>query len=110
MGGGVGELIKFWIAISPPKVVVVSAQEASKMFALGAAALAHSVSRIASASLGGTTPGALQLLLPLAGDGWRVVKEEVYPESPKVERKVFQSEVLKTSVFSMSAIVWPCPE
>jgi hypothetical protein len=105
MAGGVGELIKFWIAISPPNVVTVSAHEASKISALGAAALAHSVSRIASASFGGTTPGALQLLPPFAGDGWTVVKEEVYPDSPNVERKVFQSEVLKTSVFSISAIV-----
>ena len=69
-GGGVLALIRFWIAIRPPKVVLVSAHAAITIAALGAEALAHSASRIASASLGETTPGLAQLLLPLDGAGW----------------------------------------
>src|ERR1700687_5900731 len=60
-GGGVLALMRFWMAIRPPKVVLVSAQAAISMAALGADALAHSASRMASASLGATTPGAAQL-------------------------------------------------
>jgi hypothetical protein len=66
-GGVLLALIKFWIAIRPPNVVLVSAQLAISIAALGAAALAHSASRIASASLGDTTPGLLQLFVPLVG-------------------------------------------
>src|SRR5579859_7869338 len=99
------------MAIRPPNVVLVSAQEAISMAALGAAALAHSASRIASASLRAMTPGSLQLLVPLKGDGWTVVNEpDAYAERPKVVRKVVQSEVLNTLVSSTSTIVWPCPE
>ena len=43
------------------------------MVALGAAALAHSASRIASASFGAITPGLPQLLVPLGGAGWSVL-------------------------------------
>ena len=50
------------------------AQDASSMAALGAAALAHSASRIASPS-SPLTPGLLQLLAPLPGAGWTCVKE-----------------------------------
>src|ERR1700739_4290213 len=111
-GGGVLALIKFWIAISPPNVLPVSAHAAISIAALGAAALAHSASRIASASFGATTPGALQLLACGAGAaGCTCVNEAPpYPERPKVSRNVFQSEALKTSVSSISTIVWPCPE
>src|SRR5215472_3469255 len=97
----------------PPKVVVVSAQAAISMAALGAEALAHSASRMASASLGEITPGAPQLLPGCEGGagGWSWVKEaEVYPERPKVERNVLQSAAVKTSVSSISTIVWPWPE
>ena len=89
----------------PPKVVEVSAQVAIMMAALGAAAEAHSASRMASASLDDTTPGLVQF------PGWTVASEpEEKDERPKVERKVFQSEVLKRFVFSISAMVWPWPE
>src|SRR5712691_5106780 len=52
MGGGALALMRFCMAIRPPKVVLVSAQAAISMAALGAEALAHSASRMASASLG----------------------------------------------------------
>jgi len=41
-GGGATALMRFWIAIKPPNVVLVSAQAAISMAALGAEALAHS--------------------------------------------------------------------
>jgi len=63
-GGGVLPLIRFCMAISPPNVVLVSAQAAISMAAPGADALAHSASRMASASLGAKAPGAPQLLGP----------------------------------------------
>lgn len=61
----------------PPKVVVVSAHAAISIAALGADALAHSASRIASASLGEMTPGAPQLLPGCEGGagGWTCVNE-----------------------------------
>src|SRR5262250_3135526 len=112
-GGGVLALIKFCMAMSPPNVkpvVPVSAQVAITIAAPGAAALAHSASRIASASLGETTPGLAQLFVPEEG-GYTTVKEpDVYPDKPKVERKVSQSLVLNTSVSSMTTIVCPWPE
>jgi len=76
-GGGVLALMRFWMAIRPPKVVLVSAQAAISMAALGADALAHSASRMASASLGATTPGAAQLFPGCEGGagGWTCVKE-----------------------------------
>jgi len=66
-GGGVVALIRFWMAIKPPKVVLVSAQAAMRMEALGAEALAHSASRMASASLGEMTPGEPQLFAGCEG-------------------------------------------
>ncbi len=59
--GGFELLIRFCSAIKPPNVVRVSAQEASSIAALGAAALAHSASRMASKSSPTTSPGLLQL-------------------------------------------------
>lgn len=38
------------------------------------------------------------------------MKEAVYEERPKVERKALQSDALKTSVSSISTMVWPWPE
>lgn len=83
------------------------------MAALGAEALAHSASRMASASLGAMTPGAAQLLEGCEGGagGWTCLNEaEVYPSRPNVERNVLQSEALKTSVSSMRTMVCPWPE
>jgi len=74
-GGWLLALIRFCTAIRPPNVGPVSAQVAITMAAFGAAALAHSASRIASASLGAMTPGEVQLLAPLGGAGCTVVKE-----------------------------------
>src|SRR5215467_4235754 len=109
--GGLGALRRFCMAIRPPNVVVVSAHAAITMAALGAAALAHSASRIASASLGAIMPGAPQLLGPVDGAGWSDVNEaEVYEERPNVERNVFQSLELKTSVSSIRTMDWPWPE
>jgi hypothetical protein len=62
MDGGLPALIRFCTAIKPPNVVPESAHAAITMAALGAAALAHSASKIASASFGGITPGLRQLL------------------------------------------------
>src|SRR5713101_1151849 len=107
-GGGVAALIRFWMAIRPPKVVVVSAQAAISMAALGAEALAHSASKMASASSGAMTPGAPQLLEGCEGGagGCTCVNEaEVNPARPRVERKVLQSEALNTSVSSISTMV-----
>src|SRR5882672_9730954 len=101
------------MAIRPPRVVRVSAHAAIKIDAPGAAALAHSAQRIASASLSGPAPGAAQLFPGCEGGagGCTCVKEaEVYPERPKVCRKLPQSEALNTSVSSISAMVWPWPE
>ena len=66
--GGALPFNRFCSAIKPPKVVFVFAHEASSMVALGAAALAHSASRVASAS-SPFTPGSVQLLVPLGGAG-----------------------------------------
>src|SRR5271169_306751 len=104
MAGGELPLTRFWIAISPPKVLVF-AQDASWMAALGAAALAHSASKIASTS-SPFTPGSLQLLPPPVGAGCTCVNEPEKLDSPKVERKVFQSAVVKTSVSSITTTVW----
>src|SRR6516164_8588399 len=110
-GGGVLPLIKFCMAIKPPNVVVVSAQAAISMAAFGAAALAYSASRIASASFPATTPGALQLFLPRDGAGWTCANEaDVYFASPNVERNVVQSDALNTSVSSIRTMVWPWPD
>src|SRR5215469_5970012 len=110
MEGGVFELTRFCSAISPPNVARVLAQATTTMAASGAAALAHSASRIASPSSPATTPGARQLLAPVAGAGLIVVSvPAVYFDRPKVERKVYQSEDEYRSVSSMTAIVWPEP-
>jgi hypothetical protein len=67
--------------MKPPKMVV-SAHVASSMAALGAAALDHSASTVASLSLA-ATPGSVQLQLPPSqvvevslppGCGWTCVK------------------------------------
>ncbi len=108
-GGVVLSFKRFNMAIKPPKVVV-SLHDASSMVALGAAALAYSASRIASPS-SPFTSGSLQLLVPLGGAGWTCVNVPlVYVERPKVVRNVVQSGALKTSVSSITTIVWPCPE
>src|SRR3989442_15185803 len=89
-GGGVVALIKFWTAIRPPNVVVVSAQAAISMAASRAEALAHFASRFASASLGATTPGAPQLLEGCENGtgGWTCMKEgEGCPKRAKAARK-----------------------
>jgi hypothetical protein len=49
-GGVPDSLIRFCSAIKPPKLVLVSAHDASSIAALGAAALAHSTSIAASPS------------------------------------------------------------
>src|SRR5262245_31463669 len=107
MEGGALLLIRFCKAMRPPKVVLVSAQAAICMDALGAAALAHSASRIASASFGAKTPGGLQLFMPLEGAGCTEEKEAPeYADRPRTERKVFQSFEVKTSVSSIRVMVW----
>src|SRR5450631_4314294 len=108
-GGAVLSFKRFCMAMRPPKVDVL-AHEASSMVALGAAALAYSASRIASPS-SPFTPGSVQLLVPLGGAGWTCVNEPaVNDERPKVDRNVVQSAVVKTSVSSITTMVWPCPE
>src|SRR5882672_10301419 len=101
------------MAIRPPKVVLVSAHAAIKIDAPGAAALAHSASRIASPSLSGTTPGAAQLFPGCEGGagGCTCVKEaEVYPERPKVCPKFPQAEALKKTRSSNKPMGWPLAE
>src|SRR5882724_2260022 len=99
--GGFAEFTTFAMAMNPPKVVRVLPHAATTMAALGAAALAHSASRIASLSSPATTPGARQLFDPLAGAGCTVVSDPpVYCESPKVDRNVSQSAELYRSVSS----------
>src|SRR5262249_61446702 len=111
MEGATLPLIRFCKAMRPPKVVLVSAQAAIWIDAPGAAALAHSASRIASASFGAKTPGGLQLFVPLEGAGCTEEKDAPeYEDKPKVGRNVFQSFAVYTSVSSMSVINWPCPE
>src|SRR5580700_5512225 len=93
-GGAPLALSRFSSASSPPKVVRVSAHEASSIVALGAAAEAYSASRVASASLPGTTPGLAQ-----PEPGCTCIKlPAVKAESPKVLRKAVQSAVEKTLV------------
>jgi hypothetical protein len=87
----------------------LEAHETSSMAALGAAALAHSASRVASTS-SPVAPGSLQLPPPPLG--WMVVKEPAgkLELRPKVLRNVVQSEVANRSLSSISAMVWPWPE
>src|SRR5260370_4559269 len=99
-GGGVLALMRFWRAIKPPKVVVVPAQAAITMAALGAEALAHSASRMASALSGKKVPGAPQLLAGVAGGaggGACVEGAEVEAERGKALGGGLQSEELETS-------------
>jgi hypothetical protein len=103
-GGWLFELIRFCTAIKPPNVVEVSAHVAITIAALGAADAAHSASRMASPSFDPTKPGFAQF------PGCTVLRVPEKDERPNVERNVFQSDVLKRFVFSMSAIVWPCPD
>ena len=74
MAGGVPEFTIFCMAIKPPKVVLVSAQAATWMAAAGAAALAHSASRVVSTS-SLVTLGSTQLLAPVEGAGCTVVSD-----------------------------------
>src|SRR5271170_5331767 len=106
MGGGVVfELIRFSSASICPGVVSVSAQVAISIAALGADALAHSASNIASNSAPLSTPGSVQL----AGCTCET-DPPVNEERPNVERKVLQSLSAKTSVSSITTIVCPWPE
>src|SRR5579859_4241003 len=108
--GGLLEASMFCKAIRPPNVVRVLAQAATRMAASGAAALAHSASRIASPSSPAPNPGVLQLLAPLAGCGWTVAKDpDVYCDRPNVVRKVVQSAELKSTASSITAMVCPLP-
>src|SRR3984957_13772896 len=105
--GGLLPLIRFCIAINPPNVTSVLSQEARIIAAPGAAALAHSASRIASES-SEFTPGSEQLFAPFPA-GCAVVNDpEVYCESPKALRKLVQSVPLYKLVSSTTAMV--CPE
>src|SRR5665213_519091 len=86
-----------------------SVQVAMTIAALGAAALAHSASRIASPS-SPFTPGFVQLLGPDGGAGCIVVSEPpVYPDKPRTDRKVVQSLLLYRLVSSIRYMVWPWP-
>src|ERR1700685_3453792 len=106
--GGLLSLTRFWVAIMIPDVVV-SAQAPTTMAALGAAALDHSASRIASMS-SGFTSGSSQLLVPLGGAGCTVASDPaVYWDRPNVLRKVVQSSELNKSVSSITAMVCPVP-
>ena len=59
-GGVPDSLSRFCSAMNPPKLVLVSAHDASSIAALGAAALAHSTSIAASPS-SPLTPGLVQV-------------------------------------------------
>src|SRR5580704_14454358 len=104
--GGEAPSRRLLIAISGPQLNSVSAQAARMIAALGAAALDHSASMIASASASGTTPGAPQLFTPLADGGW--IWLTVPPSNasrPNLLRKVVQSSVVETSLSSTTAMV-----
>src|SRR5208282_2347426 len=92
-GGVPDSLIRFCRAMKPPKLLV-SAHEASSIAALGAAALAHSTSMVASPS-SGVTPGSVQVP-PVPGAGWTCVREPLgyVLVRPKVVRKLLQSVVV----------------
>src|ERR1700722_20496890 len=106
--GGLLPLIRFCMAIIPPNVTSVLSQEATMIAAPGAAALAHSASRIASES-SEFTPGSEQLLAPLP-DGCAVVSDpDEYCVSPNSLRKFVQSVPLYKLVSSTTAMVCPAP-
>src|SRR5665213_4279490 len=108
IAGGALAFTRFCPAIIRPDVAEL-AQAATTMAAPGAAALAHSASRIASLS-SEFTPGSEQLLSPLAGAGCTVLSDpEAYCERPNVFRKVSQSCVLNKSESSMTTTVSPVP-
>src|SRR5271155_372323 len=95
IAGGVALALRiFCRAMKPPKLVVVSEQDAISMAAFGAPALAHSTSRVSSPEAL-AAPGSVQLFVGVLG-GWTCVSEpEGYAAvNPKVERKVFQSAVV----------------
>src|SRR5580704_16382517 len=109
IAGGALAFTRFCIAVSRPDVADErSAHAATTIAAPGAAALAHSASRIASTS-SALTPGAEQLLAPFGFAGCNDASDPVvYCERPKTLRNVTQSARLYTSVSSITAIV--CPE
>src|SRR5271155_5214071 len=117
--------------------LLTSAHEPMTMVAPGAAALAHSASRIDSTSTNATAPGSVQLFVPPGGGGWNWRKLPLGKavERPKVLRKVSQSPGpqlpvatpvqqadgsplpaqtafpgLKTSLSSTTAMISPSPE
>src|SRR5262249_34537177 len=107
MAGGLAALTILRMASITPKLVAVSAHEATTIAALGAAALAHSASRVTSALNSGTTPGSRQLFPPGIW-GWIVLKEpRLYPDRPRVERKVVQSLLSNILVSSTTTMVCP---
>ena len=109
IGGGVASFTKFCPAIIKPDVTIVSAHAPTTMAAPGAAAVAHSVSRIASPS-SELYEGSEQLFAPLGGPGCTVVSDpEVYCERPNALRNVFQSDAVNKSLSSMTTIVCPIP-
>src|ERR1700683_3311457 len=103
IAGGVPlALMRFCMAMKAPKFVVF-AHDASSTAALGAPALAHSTSIVASPS-SPVEPGSVHApALPIVG--WTCVKDPALkPERPRVERKVLQSATLNTSLSSSSTI------
>ena len=93
-GGVCCSLTRFWMAIKPPKVVLVLAQDASSMAAPGAAALAHSASRIASPS--SRVDAGIGAVVGAAGRRRVDLRERARGVAGKPERlrKVVQSAVL----------------
>ena len=93
IAGGLLSFTIFSPAMKTPAVALL-AQDAAIIAAPGAAALAHSVSRIASSS-SEFRPGERQLFGPLAGGGLTEVSDPlVYCARPNVVRNVVQSEAL----------------
>src|SRR6516162_3615920 len=108
-GGGATLLSRFCMAIKPPKLVLVSAHDATTMAAFGAAALDHSTSTSASPS-SGLTPGSIQVA-PCGeffdGCGWIWAREAKgnLDCRPKVRRNIVQSAGEKMSLSSTTTIV-----
>src|SRR5208283_1037565 len=100
---------RFSRAISPPNVVV-SAQAATMIAALGAAADAYSTAIAASLS-SPLTVGAPQLLVPVAGAGASCVSvaNGYTRERPNSLRNVVQSPSEYRYVSSIRTIDWPFP-
>jgi hypothetical protein len=98
----------FCMAIKPPKLVMVSAQVATTIAALGADALDHSMSTAASTP-SPLKPGSAQLP-PFPGPtgcGWTCESQPLgnMVFRPKAARKVFQSAAEKISLSSTTTIV-----